>query len=96
MNEKSVILISFFWFFFGSSTVASLMDAPLYCWLFAAISILFLLSSMQSPKELTVSILIGALMVGSVGVFFLAYNVKSTYVMPIYLFKQPTAYLSAI
>lgn len=34
MNENSVILISLFWFFFGSSVVAGFMDASLYCWIF--------------------------------------------------------------
>ncbi|ECM7777064.1 hypothetical protein KO16_22400 [Salmonella enterica subsp. enterica serovar Heidelberg] len=56
MNENSVILISLFWFFLGSSVVAGFMDASLYCWIFAAISALFLLSVIQTPKELTVSI----------------------------------------
>lgn len=41
MNENSVILISLFWFFLGSSVVAGFMDASLYCWIFAAISALF-------------------------------------------------------
>ncbi len=50
MNENSVILISLFWFFFGSSVVAGFMDASLYCWIFAAISALFLLSVIQTPK----------------------------------------------
>ncbi|WP_223228602.1 hypothetical protein [Salmonella enterica] len=56
MNENSVILISLFWFFLGSSVVAGFMDASLYCWIFAAISALFLLSVIQTPMELTVSI----------------------------------------
>jgi hypothetical protein len=54
---------------------------------------LFLLSVIQTPKELTVSILIDKLMASSVRCIHLAYKVKSTYVMPIYLFNKPTAYL---
>ncbi|EEF2975300.1 hypothetical protein GY428_004574, partial [Salmonella enterica subsp. enterica serovar Kentucky] len=33
------------------SVVAGFMDASLYCWIFAAISALFLLSVIQTPKE---------------------------------------------
>lgn len=87
MNENSVILISLFWFF-GSSVVAGFMDASLYCWIFAAISALFLLSVIQTPKELTVSILLAVLMASSAGVFILAYKVKTNVVSPIYLLKS--------
>ncbi|WP_409242146.1 hypothetical protein [Enterobacter hormaechei] len=96
MNENSVILISLFWFFFGSSVVAGFMDASLYCWIFAAISALFLLSVIQTPKELTVSILLAVLMASSAGVFILAYKVKTNVVSPIYLLKKPTAYIAEI
>jgi hypothetical protein len=97
MNETSVILISLFWFFFfGSSVVAGFMDASLYCWIFAAISALFLLSVIQTPKELTVSILLAVLMASSAGVFILAYKVKTNVVSPIYLLKKPTAYMAEI
>lgn len=94
MNENSVILISLFWF--GSSVVAGFMDASLYCWIFAAISALFLLSVIQTPKELTVSILLAVLMASSAGVFILAYKVKTNVVSPIYLLKKPTAYMAEI
>ncbi|HCQ2824872.1 TPA: hypothetical protein OHQ69_005105, partial [Escherichia coli] len=82
--------------FFGSSVVAGFMDASLYCWIFAAISALFLLSVIQTPKELTVSILLAVLMASSAGVFILAYKVKTNVVSPIYLLKKPTAYMAEI
>lgn len=96
MNENSVILISFFWLFFVSCIVASIMDDTLYFWLFASLSALFLLSSIQTPKELTVSILIAVLMGSSAGMLFLAYKVKTNFVPPIYLLKKPTAYMTEI
>jgi len=96
MNENSVILISLFWFFFGSSVVAGFMDASLYCWIFAAISALFLLSVIQTPKELTVSILIAIIMGSAVGMLFLTYKDKTNFVSPIYLLKKPTAFMTKI
>lgn len=94
MNENSVILISLFWFwieccswFYGCIII--LLD-------FAAISALFLLSVIQTPKELTVSILLAVLMASSAGVFILAYKVKTNVVSPIYLLKKPTAYMAEI
>jgi hypothetical protein len=42
----------------------------------------------QTPKELTVSILLAVLMASSAGVFILAYKVKTNVVSPIYLLKK--------
>ncbi len=56
MNENSVILISLFWFFFGIECCSWFYGCIIILLIFAAISALFLLSVIQTPKELTVSI----------------------------------------